>query len=197
MNEAQKFITSRMPGEREDQYTAWLLYCEAGSLEKTLRVWEKIWHEVVTDLSPIYKERLGRPVSLRTLKRWCAKHKWIKRTRIKLDEDLQELHKETKRIAKLRIYKITKVFGIALDKKLKQLQQGEHISARDLKTYWEMHRIEMGLSTSIGKQEVSLINEDEQKPLTEEEQIMSEFITEAMKKYNDYMLELEGEKEKK
>jgi hypothetical protein len=193
----EKLSTLRMPGEREKEYTAWLLYCESGSLEKTLRIWGKIWHQVVTDLSPVYRERLGKPASLRTLKRWCVKHKWIKRTRIKLDEDLKELHKETQKIAKLRIYKITKVFGIALDKKLKQLQQGEHISASDLKTCWEMHRIEMGLSTSIGRQEViSVINEDEQKPPTKEEMIASRFITEAEKKYNDYMLELESKKVK-
>jgi hypothetical protein len=55
----------------------------------------------------------------------------------------------------------------------------------------------MGLSTSIGRQEViSVINEDEQKPPTKEEMIASRFITEAEKKYNDYMLELESKKVK-
>jgi len=31
-----------MPTETEQQYTAWLLYCEAGSLQKTLNLWDKI-----------------------------------------------------------------------------------------------------------------------------------------------------------
>jgi len=188
-NRNEKLSTQKIPGERAREYTAWLLYCESGSLEKTLRIWQQIWHEVVTNLSPIYREQLGKPVSLRTLKRWCAKYRWVQRTEIKLDEDLKVLRKETQKIAILRIHKITEIFGIALHRKIKQLQQGEHISATDLKNYWEMHRIEMGLSTTIGKQQVSLINEDEQRPLTPEEEELSKAITELEKEFSRKQLE--------
>ena len=33
--------TSKMPGETEQQYTAWLLYCEYGSIEKLHRTWQE------------------------------------------------------------------------------------------------------------------------------------------------------------
>jgi len=163
-----KLSTDRMPRESAQEYTAWLLYCELGSLGKALGAWERIFHQSYTNLSPIYREQLGKPVTLRTLKNWSKKHHWVRRKEMKVNEDLAELKKETKRIAKLRIYKITIAFGRALDLKLKQLERGEYVSMSDLKTAWEMHRVEMGLVT--GRYTVvAKIDENEQKPLTPEE----------------------------
>src|SRR5579864_1409856 len=88
--------TSKMPGETEQQYTAWLLYCEAGSFRKTLDAWNRVgqlWGEIGVDFST----RLGdKPVET-TIENWSKKYHWVERKELKLTEDLEALRDKTKR----------------------------------------------------------------------------------------------------
>ena len=185
-----------MPKETESQYTAFLLYCEVGSVSKLIQAWQQICRNPVGELSVVFGNKLGDLPSERTIERWSVKYQWVKRADIKLTEDLEGLKKKSTQIRQKRAYTITETFWGKLQALKKQMQAGEPATVPEVKSLWEMMRIEWG--ESIGKQEiVQGINEDEQNPLTEEEMILSEFITEAEKKYTDYLLELENKKEKK
>jgi len=189
-----KITTSKMPGEKERQYTAFLLYCEVGSISKLIRAWQQISRNPVGEVSVIFGNRLGNLPSERTLERWSVKYQWVKRADMKLAQDLEGLKKKTTQIRQKRAYLITEAFWSKLQALNKQMRAGEPASVQEVRHLWEMMRIEWG--ESISKQEVVQgINEDEQKPLTEEEMILGKFISEAEKKYNDYMLGLEREKE--
>ena len=185
-----------MPGETESQYTAFLLYCEVGSVSKLIQAWQQICRNPVGELSVIFGNKLGDLPSERTIERWSVKYQWVKRADMKLKEDLEGLKKKSTQIRQRRAYTITEVFWSKLQALKKQIQTGEPATVPEVKALWEMMRIEWG--ESISKQEVVQgINEDEQRPLTEEEMIASKFLTEAEMKYNDYMLKLESKKEKK
>jgi hypothetical protein len=66
--------TSHIPGEQPRQYAAWLLYCESGSLEKTIRLWETIANTSDTEMIPVFGIPMGKPVGLATLKRWSSRY---------------------------------------------------------------------------------------------------------------------------
>lgn len=188
-------LTSKMPGETESQYTAFLLYCEVGSVSKLIQAWQQISRSPAGELSVIFGNRLGNLPSERTIERWSVKYQWVKRADMKLTEDLEGLKKKTTQIRQKRTYIITEAFWNKLQALKKQMQAGEHATVQEVKALWEMMRIEWGESTS--KQEVVQgINEDEQRPLTEEEMIASKFITEAEMKINEYLLKLKDKKEK-
>ncbi|KKS78224.1 MAG: hypothetical protein UV74_C0001G0071 [Candidatus Woesebacteria bacterium GW2011_GWB1_43_14] len=192
----EKLTTSKMPRETESQYTAFLLYCEVGSVSKLIQAWQQICRNPVGELSVIFGNKLGDLPSERTIERWSVKYQWVKRADMKLKEDLEGLKKKSTQIRQRRAYTITEVFWSKLQALKKQIQTGEPATVPEVKALWEMMRIEWG--ESISKQEVVQgINEDEQRPLTEEEMIASKFLTEAEMKYNDYMLKLESKKEKK
>ena len=99
-------VTSKIPGERAKQYAAWLLYCEVGSLEKTLRMWERISAQDDTEMIPFFGVFLGKPAGLATLKRWSVKYRWQERTELKNTEDLEDMRFKFKRIKQTRAYKI-------------------------------------------------------------------------------------------
>lgn len=192
----EKLTTSKMPGETERQYTAFVLYCEVGSVSKLIQAWQQICRNPVGELSVIFGSKLGILPSERTIERWSVKYQWVKRADMKLTEDLEGLKKKSTQIRQKRAYLITEAFWNKLQALKKQMQAGEPATVQEVKALWEMMRIEWGESTS--KQEVVQgINEDEQRPLTEEEMVASKFITEVEMKYNAYMLELESKKEKK
>jgi hypothetical protein len=175
--------TARMEGESEQQYLSWLLYCEAGSLQKLLRLWEGV-RQGFGEVSVEIASRLGEPVSLRTLEKWCSKFQWVNRASLKLDEDLLSLREETQRIATTRKHKIAEAFKRSIDLKNKQLRKGEVVSTGDVKSLWEMFRTELGLPT--GKTEVThTINEEDQKLPTPEEQELGQEIDQAVKNYYD------------
>jgi hypothetical protein len=179
----EKVITTKMPEETEQQYLAWLLYCEAGSLQKLLRMWEGM-RQGFGEVSSEFATRLGEAPVLRTLQNWSARYAWVRRTELKLEEDLISLRNETKRIAELKKYRIAEAFRRALDLRLKQLRKGEVVTTDDVKKLWEMFRTELGLST--GKTEVAhTINEEDQKPPTPEEDELGREIDQVIKRHYD------------
>ena len=97
--------TSKILGERAKQYAAWLLYCEVGSLEKTLRMWGRISAQDDTEMIPFFGVFLGKPAGLATLKRWSVKYRWQERTELKNTEDLEDMRFKFKRIKQTRAYK--------------------------------------------------------------------------------------------
>lgn len=178
-----KILTTKLPGETEQQYLAWLLYCEAGSIRRLQHVWTGL-RQGVGEMSADFVDKLGKPPVVRTLDRWSKNFQWVKRTELKLEEDLLALRNETKRIATSRTHKIAEAFKRSIELKLKQLKKGEDVSASDVKAMWEMFRTELGLST--GKTEVAhTINEEDQKPPTPEEQALGKEIDQVIKNFYD------------
>lgn len=181
-----KLATAKLPGETERQYVAWLLYCDFGTIDKLLNAWKGV-HQGFTESSPELsnlKHRLGIPVSRRSIAKWSKKYQWVKRTDLKLEEDLLSLREETKRIATNRKHKVAEAFKRTLDLKIKQLRKGEIVSTSDVKALWEMFRTELGLST--GKSEIAhTINEEDQKPPTPEEDELGKEIDQAIKNFYD------------
>jgi len=185
-NSTIKLVTAKLPGETEQQFVAWLVYCDSGTLDKLFRLWEGL-HQGFTETSPELaglRGRLGDLVTRRTLATWSKKFQWVKRRDMKLEEDLKALREETKRIATNRKHKVAEAFKRSIDLKIKQLRKGEIVSASDVKTMWDMFRTELGLSTN--KSEVAhTINEEDQKPPTPEEDELGKEIDQAIKNYYD------------
>lgn len=175
--------TQKLPGETEQQYVAWLLYCEVGSQRKLFDAWDKLW-QASGEMRVDFVNKLGNRPNHATIERWSKKYQWVKRTETKLEEDLLGLRDETKKTASIRKHKIAEAFKRTIDLKIKQLKKGEVVSASDVKAMWEMFRTELGLSTS--KTEVAhTINEEDQKPPTPEEKELGKEIDQAVKKYYD------------
>lgn len=186
--QSEKLTTSKMPGETESQYTAFLLYCEVGSVSKLMQAWQQICRNPVGELSVIFGTKLGNLPSERTIERWSVKYQWVERADKKLTEDLEGLKKKSTQIRQKRAYIITEAFWNKLQALKKQMQAGEPATVQEVRTLWEMMRIEWGESTS--KQEVVQgINEDEQKPLTPEEKELSKEISKLEMEFNKKQLE--------
>lgn len=184
--------TQKMPKETEQQYTAFLLYAEIGSLEKLLHYWQGTeWRPEATERRPELTaliERLGKPPALTTLKEWSGKYHWVERREIKLTEDLQALREKTKKIVVNKKHRIAEAFALITSKKLKQLKDGESVTTLDLKQAWEMFQVELGKPTSRSE----LKAEPEQRLLTPEEKEHGKKIHEAVAWY----LEQQHKKEK-
>jgi len=175
-------VTSKIPGERAKQYAAWLLYCEAGSLEKTLKVWERIQGQNDTEMIPIFGIYMGKPVGLTTLKRWSSRYNWKERTELKNTEDLEDMRFQFKRIKQTRAYKIAILLDRVLDRLSRQLDQGMYVSTRDLYTLWKMHRVEEGLS--IGNYQITTYQEPPAEPKSPEEIELDKQIQEAVDQFH-------------
>lgn len=175
-------VTSKIPGERARQYAAWLLYSEAGSLEKTLRFWERISAQDDTEMIPFFGVFLGRPVGLATLKRWSTKYHWQERTELKNTEDLEDMRLRFKKIKQTRAYKIAIMLDLVINRYMKQLEQGMYVTARDLYLVWKMHRVEEGLS--VGNYQITTYQEPPVKPKTPEEIELDKKIQELVDKFN-------------
>ena len=184
MKQKLKLTTSKIPGETERQYTAFLLYCEVGSVSKLIQAWEQISRNPVGELSVIFGSKLGVLPSERTIERWSVKYQWVERADQKLAEDLEGLKKKTTQIRQKRAYLIAEAFWCKLQMLRKQMQAGEATTVQEVRILWEMMRIEWG--ESISKQEVIRgINEEEQRPLSPEEIELSKKITELEIEFND------------
>lgn len=181
----EKPTTSKMPGETEKQYTAFLLYCEVGSVSKLIQAWEQISRSSAGELSVIFGSKLGDLPSERTIERWSVKYRWVERADAKLAEDLEGLKHKTTQIRQKRAYLITEAFWNKLQALKKQMQAGEPATVQEVRQLWEMTRIEWG--ESVGKYEVSkdYIDETQQKPLTPEEIELSRRVSEVIKDWND------------
>ena len=175
--------TKKLPGETEQQYVAWLLYCEMGSQRKLFDAWDRL-RQSSGEVRVDFVNRLGNRPNHATVERWSKKYQWVKRAEIKLEEDLLDLRDDTKKTASVRKHKIAEAFKRTIELKLRQLKKGEVVSSSDVKAMWEMFRTELGLST--GKTEVAhTINEEDQKPPTPEEKELGKEIDQAVKNYYD------------
>lgn len=158
-----KITTAKMPGETEQQYMAWLLYCEAGSIPRMIRAWEQV-RQGIGETSGIWREKLqklGKLPAERNIEKWSSKYKWVERKELKLTEDLKSIRERSEKIKQEKLHKIAEAFERVTNKILKRLREGEEPTINEWKQVWEMLRTELG--ESIGKHEVG-INEYEQKP---------------------------------
>jgi hypothetical protein len=187
MKQSLKLTTSKMPKETESQYTAFLLYCEVGSLRKLHEVWDRLG-QISDNISTEFVAQLGKKPAWTTLGNWSKKYQWVVRADLKLSEDVEVLKKKTSQIRQKRLHIITDVFWDKLHTLKKQMRSGESATVPEVKALWEMMRIEGG--ESISKQEiVQGINEDEQRPLTPEEEELSKALTELEKEFSRKQLE--------
>ena len=175
-----KLSTSKMQSETKQQYVAWLLYCEAGSLQKTLQEWERVGQllgETGVDYVPI----IGDKPSDTTIETWSKKYQWVARTDLRLEEELAELKDKADRFRKKRKYLITDIL-IQKMTKLRKDVRTQDSSVLEVKYLWEMHRTEWGEST--GKTEVKhSIDESEQAPPDPEENEVGREIDQVIKKH--------------
>lgn len=172
--------TSKISGESEQNYTAWLLYCEAGSLNKLHRMWERL-HQGFSDSSSeiaIFKDRLGSPPTVRTLAEWSKKYRWVERQELKLSEELEIMKEKVQKIKREKTYKIAELFERMLVLLIKKIKTGYDPTIQELKQIWEMLRTELG--ETISKHEIVGINESEQKPPTPEEMELGKKIDQAI-----------------
>lgn len=175
--------TTKMPGETERQFTAFLVYCEIGSLRKLIEAWDKLGQSSGEMRADIV-EKLGTKPSHATIDRWSKKYRWVQRADLRLSEEMQELDDKLRKIKQRRMYFITDIFWEKLKKIQKQMKTGELATVQEVKTLWEMMRIEMGESTS--KHEiVNGINEADQKPPTPEEEELGKAIDQLIIDFYD------------
>lgn len=177
----EKTITSKLNGETEQQYTAWLLYCEYGSLDKLLKAWEGIalkHTEAAPEMTGLI-ERLGKPPCRRSLADWSKKYHWVKGREFKIAEDLEILREKTKKIKREKIYKIAEIFERIINKVLKGLRGDYEPTIAELKIVWEMFQIELGKPTTRAQ----LNTEPEQRLPTPEEKEHGKRVHLAVKWY--------------
>lgn len=175
-------ITTKIPGERAKQYASWLLYCEAGSLEKTLRIWERISGQDDTEMIPFFGVFLGKTVGLATLKRWSTKYHWKERAELKNTEDLEDMRFKFKRIKQTRAYKIAMMLDLIMNRYLKQLEQGMWVTVRDLYLVWKMHRVEEGLS--VDNHHIVVYQQPPKEPESPEEKELNKRIQEIVNQFD-------------
>lgn len=177
-----------MPGETEQQYTAWLLYCETGSVQRMMRVWEHV-RSGIGDATGILGERFKSITALpsrRNIEKWSTKYRWVERRDLKLKEDLESVRERSKRVKEEKLHRIADAFEQITNKILRRLRKGEEPTIAEWKQVWEMFRTELG--ENIGKHEiVKGIDESEQVPPTEEEKELGRELDEAMKRYHTKM----------
>lgn len=174
--------TSKMPGETQQQYSAWLLYCEAGSIDKLIRQWNTL-NQNPTKTQPEFEpflQKLGDLPNRWTIVQWSKRYRWVQRTDLKLTEDVEAIREKIKKITSAKKHKVAENFERIINRRLKQLRDGEMVTNNDLKQAWEMLRTELG--ETISKHELD-IREEDQKPPTGEEMAGIEDISQAFKAF--------------
>lgn len=173
-----------MPSETEQQYTAWLLYCETGSVQRMMRVWEHV-RSGIGDATGILGERFKSITALpsrRNIEKWSTKYRWVERRDLKLKEDLESVRERSKRVKEEKLHKIADAFEQITNKILRRLRKGEEPTIAEWKQVWEMFRTELG--ENIGKHEiVKGIDESQQSPPTEEEKELGRALDNAIKEH--------------
>jgi hypothetical protein len=185
----KKLTTSKMSFETEQQYTAWLLYCEAGSIQKTLKLWDRVGQSG-GEMGVEFAGRLGKKPSDTTVERWSKKYRWVDRKDIKLTEDLEILRKKAQEIKERKVYFIAEMFWDKLQTIKRQMKKGEVATIDELKKLWEMLRTEFG--ESLGKHDLNIREEDQSPPTPEEDELGRE-IDETIKDF--YGRKAKGEKQ--
>lgn len=178
-----KLKTSLMHRETEQQYHAWLLYNETGSIERLLRAWERIHQGYSKDTPEIegLRDRLNKPPALDTLKDWSRKYQWVNRTELLLSEEMAQQKLKVDRFRAKRKFLVTDILMSKMTKLQKQART-ETATVPEVKYLWEMHRTEFGEST--GKTEVTHhIDESEQVPPSQEEVELGKQIDELIEKH--------------
>jgi len=171
-----------MPGETEQQYVAWLLYCELGSLRKLHEVWNKLG-QLSDNISTDFVYHLGKKPVLATLGNWSKRYRWPERRDLRLEQELVELKDKADRFIKKRKYLVTDLLISKLGK-LQRQARTESTNVPEVRSLWEMHRTEFGEST--GRSDVSHhINEAEQYPPTQDEIELGREIDELIKRHYD------------
>ncbi len=165
------------------QYTTWQLYCLVGSFDRLLTAWEGLTQGYLKMSSEWegLKARLGDLVTRKTVQRWSVQFRWVKRTELKIKEDVDQIRSEAQRFEKERKYKIIKAFRKALDTKLKKLDSGEEVTIFELKQLWEMTRTEMGLVTDRSSLNIT----GEQRLLTPEEEAEGKALDDLIKVFHE------------
>lgn len=175
--------TKKMQKETEQQYTAWTLYCEYGSIDKLHQAWQGLgWRTKADERRTEFEaliEKLGKPPVRTTIGEWAKKFRWVERRELKLAEDLEALREKTKKIIVYKKHKIAETFERIINKRLKQLREGEAVTTLDLKQVWEMFQVELGKPTSRGELKL------EQHSLNPEEKIRGKKIYAALEKILD------------
>ena len=170
-----------MPGETQQQYTTWLLYCEVGSIDKLLGVWSKVGQKA-DEIGIDFGSKLGTKPARSTLGEWSKKYRWVERTDLKLQEDMEAIRKRSEKIKKEKLHRIADAFEQITTKVLRRLRKGEEPTIAEWKQVWEMLRTELG--ENIGKHEiVKGIDESKQSPPTEEERELGKALDEAIKEH--------------
>jgi len=163
-----------MSKETERQYTAWLLYCEAGSLQKTLDAWDRVG-QLLGETGVDFARRLRKKPSHTTIETWSKKYRWVERKELRLVEILEALREKTKKIKREKLHKIAEGFERVTNKIIKRLREGEEPTINEWKQVWEMFQVELGKPTS------RTALKEEQKPLTEEEKQEKKKLDAALK----------------
>lgn len=142
--------------ENPRQHAAFLAYSGMPdfSAQKMWETWEK--HGQL--------KKYRRP-ALRTLEDWCTRYDWVVRAeeihwRVKQEATKKLL--EELIMSKEEILKITRAIMIRYALQLKD--NAHAIKTTDFKIAWEIQRIESGLPTTIGKQQVKIEDEYEGVP---------------------------------
>lgn len=173
-----------MPGETEQQYTAWLLYCEAGSIPRLIRAWEQLRYGI-GEATGTWGEKLNKLGSLpseRNIEKWSSKFRWVERRDLKLTDDMETIRERSEKIKKDKLHKIADAFEQITTKVLRRLRKGEEPTITEWKQVWEMLRTELG--ENIGKHEiVKGIDESQQNPPTEEERELGKALDNAIKEH--------------
>ncbi|MBP9781032.1 hypothetical protein KBC89_00060 [Candidatus Woesebacteria bacterium] len=175
----------KMPEETEQQYSAWLLYCETGSFNRLLKAWNGLTQRLPNSYPELegLRNNLSQPVSRQSIKVWSKKYRWVERTELRLVEELAELKDKTDRFRLKRKYLITDILTSKMTK-LQRQARTENSNVAELRSLWEMHRTEFDETTS--KSDVSHhINEAEQYPPTEDEKELGREMDELIKRHYD------------
>jgi hypothetical protein len=171
-------VTAKMQSETEQQYTAWLLYCETGSIGKLIRLWDGVGQNLDESWMVLAK-KLGKRPSHTTIGNWSKKYRWVERCELKLTEDIESIRKKTQEIKQKKIGLIAEIFWDKLQALRRQIKKGEGATVDEIKKLWEMFRTEMG--EAIGRHDINFIDESKQKPLTPEEDEFRKEIDKTIK----------------
>lgn len=133
------------------QHAAFLVYSQMpeSSVQKLWETWEK--HGQL--------RKYTKP-SPRTLEEWCSKYQWVARAEAIHQVAKEEVVRRTidqLTMSKTEILAITRAIMIRYGQQLKDDTQGK-ITALDFEKAWRIQRIELGLPTEIGKEEVDVKN---------------------------------------
>jgi hypothetical protein len=163
--------TSKMPGESEQQFIAWILYCETGSIPKMIKAWNQL-RQGIGETSVVFGQNIQKMAHLpsqRNIEKWSANYSWVKRRELRLSEEMESLSQRAAEIQKKKMYLIAESFWDKLQLLRKQIRQGEHTTVDEVKKLWEMLRAESG--ESLGQHDIRLLENEQRLPTAEEDEL--------------------------